>query len=311
MTTQRALANPLQAVSDVLAAIAEKVGNSVVAVQAGRRFPSSGFVWTAGTVVTTAHAIAREDNIRLQLSGEGMVTARLIGRDAASDIAVLAVPDLAISPSERADANSLKPGNIVLALARLGEGHVSLDHGLVATVGPAWRTWQGAELDRLVVLDGGLRPGYSGGPLVDARGLVLGMCTSALLRGSGALIPESTVHRVVEELRVKGRVSRGYFGVGLQAVELPAPAVALLKRDSSRALLVTMVEKDGPAERAGVIVGDVLVGLAGKECHVTEDVLTVLGSSQAGQTVPIVLMRGERRLEFNIALGERPQRTAC
>lgn len=308
MSAPKAAANPLQALSDQLANIAERVGETVVGVHAHRRVPSSGIVWARGVVVTAAHAIRREEGMRVLLPGQDWVDASLAGRDSGSDIAVLRVPEADIEPAERGDPASLRVGHLVLALARFAASQVSLDYGLVAAVGPAWRTWLGGEIERLVALDGGLRPGYSGGPLVDAQGQVMGMCTSAFVRGRGTLVPVDTVGRIAEELLAHGRVFRGYLGVGLQPAELPAGATTA---DSSSGLLVAAVQAGGPAEKGGVIVGDILVSLDGKPCRTTEDVLAVLRNARPEQALPAVLLRGGVRREMTLVVGERAQRQYC
>src|SRR5438105_3973914 len=268
VTATKASLNALQAVSDQVANIAERVGATVVGVHARRRIPSSGIVWARGVVVTSAHTIRREEDIRVLLAGRGWVDASLVGRDAGTDLAVLRVPQAAIAPAERGDAGSLRVGHFALALARFAESQVSLDYGLVAAVGPAWRTWQGGEIERLVALDGGLRPGYSGGPLVDARGQIVGLCTSAFMRRSGTIIPVGTVGRITGELLSHGRVFRGDLGLGRQPAELAAGAGAA---DSSGGLLVAAVQVGGPGEQGGVIVGDILVGLDGRPCRAANE----------------------------------------
>ncbi len=308
MSATKAAANALQAVSDQVANIAERVGETVVGVHARGRLPSSGVVWARGVVVTSAHTIRREEGIRVLLAGRDWVDAPLAGRDSGSDIAVLRVPDAAIEPAERGDAASLRVGHLVLALGRFAVSQVSLDYGLVAAVGPAWRTWLGGEIERLVALDGSLRPGYSGGPLVDARGQIMGICTSAFTRGTGTLIPVGTIGRIAEELLARGRVFRGYLGLGLQPAELPAGAGT---GDSSGGLLVAAVQAGGPAERAGVIVGDILVSLDGRPCGTTEDVLAVLSNARPEQAMPAVLLRGGSRREITLVVGERAQRQYC
>jgi S1-C subfamily serine protease len=306
--TTKAAANALQAASDQLANIAERVGETVVGVHARRRIPSSGIVWARGVVVTSAHTIRREEGIRVLLPGRDWVEASFAGRDAGSDIAVLRVPEADIEPAERGDAGSLRVGHLVLALARFAAAQVSLDYGLVAAVGPAWRTWLGGEIERLVALDGGLRPGFSGAPLVDARGQIMGLCTSAFMRARGTLVPAGTVGQIADELLSRGRVFRGYLGLGLQPVELPAGAAA---GDPGSALLVAAVQGGGPAEKAGVMVGDILVSLDGSPCRTTEDVLAILGKARREQPMLAVLMRAGAHREITLVVGERGQRHSC
>lgn len=310
MNTSGLTSNPLQAASDVIAGIAEQVGATVVAVHGRRRLPSSGFLWSKGVVVTAAHTIKRDGDIGVLGPDGTLHPPTLAGCDPGSDVAVLTVEGLDMEPAERGDAATLKPGHIILALGRFSE-NVRLDYGLVHAVGPAWRTWTGGELDRFLALDGGLRPGFSGGPIVSASGQVMGMGTSRFLRGTAAVVPASTLARVVEELLAKGFVSRGYLGIGLQPAELPASVVNSLGLSSSRGLLAATVAGGGPAEAAGILVGDILLEIAGRLCAATEDVLAVLGTTGAGKAVRVVYLRGGERRETDISLGERPQQRRC
>jgi S1-C subfamily serine protease len=305
---QQSSLDPLQAASEALAGIAERVGAAVLAVEAGRRHTASGFLFAPGVVVTAAHVVRCRERVRL-LSAQGdPLESTLAGVDAGTDVAVLRAPDSDLAPAAEGEADALRPGNIVLALARHGSGRIRLDYGLIGAAGPAWRTWRGAEIDRFLALDGALRPGFAGGPVADASGRVIGMATPALLRGAGAIVPRSTLRRVVAALLERGYVARGYLGLGLQPSELPAETVAALGRDSRHALLVAAVEAGGPGARAGLMVGDVLIGLAGRASTTLEDVLAVLGTAGAGEAVAAELLRGGQRIEAAIALGERPQR---
>ncbi len=308
VSATKATVSALQAVSDQVANIAERVGDTVVGVHARRRIPSSGILWARGVVVTSAHTIRREEGIRVLMPAGNWIDATLAGRDAGSDVAVLRVPESDIEPAERGDASALRVGHFVLALARFDASQVSLDYGLVAAVGPAWRTWLGGEIERFVALDGGLRPGYSGGPLVDAGGQIVGLCTSAFMRRSATIIPVGTVSRIADELLAHGRVFRGYLGLGLQPVELPAGAEPA---DSDGGLLVAAVQAGGPAEKAGVIVGDILLSLDDKPCRSTEDVLAMLGKARREKAVRAVLLRGGARREVTLVVGERAPRQDC
>ncbi|HEX9138208.1 MAG TPA: S1C family serine protease [Steroidobacteraceae bacterium] len=301
----------LQDLSDSLANIREQVGRSVVGVYARRRLPSSGFVWAPGIIVTAAHTIRRDRDIQVLLPAGGTIEATLAGQDPGSDLAVLKIADTDIPAIERGESDTLRAGNLVLALARLRSDHVSLDYGLVAAVGAAWRTWRGAEIDRLVALDGGLRPGFSGGPIADAGGRVVGMGTSALARGSGVVIPLPTIAIVAEELLTRGQISRGYLGLGMQPVKLPDMVVTELSLGTPNGLLVASVAAGGPAEQAGIQVGDVLLTLAGQPCTDTADMLAALARTRAATALTAEFVRGGQRRAVQIMLGERPRWRHC
>jgi S1-C subfamily serine protease len=303
--------NPLMALSDSLAEIVGRVGQSVVAVHGRHRMPSSGVIWRHGVVVTAAHTIRREDGIEVTLSDGRTVAAVLAGLDWGTDLAVLKLDGVDLNPVESGDGLALKPGHLALAVARTDALGVSADFGVIGSTGGPWRTWRGGQLDAFVRLDGGLRPGFSGAALADMRGQVVGIGTSALMRGAGMVIPGVTVERVTDELLAKGHVARGYLGVGTQQVRLLDAWVSKMNLSSSSGLLISSLEPGGPAEQAGVLIGDVLIELDGKPCRDMDDLHAALGSTSIGQPLQIALIRGGERHACQVTVGERPHRNAC
>lgn len=311
METSTSGGNPLQDLSDNLAGIVERVGQRVVAVHGRHRIPSSGVIWRHGIVVTAAHTLRHEDGIKVTLADNRTVAAVLAGQDTGTDLAVLKLDDVDIEPVEAGDAGSLKAGHLVLAVARADGLGASADFGVVGAVGGSWRTWRGEQLDAFVRLDGGLRPGFSGAALADMRGHVMGICTSALARGTGILIPATTVASVTDELLTKGHVSRGYLGVGTQPVNLLEAWIKKMNLSSDRGLLIVSLAANGPAEQAGVLIGDVLIETDGVPCRDIDDLHAALSSGRVGQSLKVVLIRGGERHECAVVLGERSQRNAC
>ncbi len=291
------MANELAALSTELAAIVERTGPSVVAVHARPRFSSSGVFWRPGVIVTAEHTIRREEEITVTLPDGSSAPAALAGSDAGTDVAVLKVDSTApVIPRASGDPS---PGNLALALGRSENSGVNATLGIVSAVSGEWRTWRGGRLDRYIRLDLTLYPGSSGGPVVNTAGEALGIATSALSRIAGLAIPAATVDRVVDEILARGRVARGYLGVGLQPVELP---------DHHKGLIVLSLEPEGPASRAGVLIGDILVELGGKAVSDTEDIQTALESRAVGQPVEAVFLRGGVSRKIAITVGERPRR---
>jgi S1-C subfamily serine protease len=297
--------------SDNLADIAARVGRSVVAVHGRHRLPSSGVIWRQGVVVTAAHTIRREDAIEVTLADGRTVAAVLAGVDPGSDVGVLKLDGVDLDPIETGDARSLKPGHLALAVARVDDSGISADFGVIGGTGGAWRTWRGGQLDAYVRLDGGLRPGFSGAALADMRGQVVGICTSALMRGAGIVIPAMTVERVTDELLAKGRVSRGYLGVGTQQVSLLDAWVEKMNLPFSSGLLINSLAPGGPAQQAGVLIGDILIELDGKPCRDMGDVSAALGAASIGQPLQMAVIRGGERHACPVTVGERSQRNSC
>jgi serine protease Do len=300
--------NPLQDLSDNLAEIVERVGQSVVAVHGRHRIPSSGVIWRHGVVITAAHTLRREDDIEVTLPDGRTVAAVLAGRDTGTDLAALKLDGVDLDQVESGDARSLKAGHLVLAIARADGLGISADFGVIGSTGGPWRTWRGGQLDALVRLDGGLHPGFSGAALADVRGRVMGICTSALARDAGMVIPAMTVERVADELLAKGHVLRGYLGIGTQQVNLSDAWIKKMNLPSNHGLLVNSLAPGGPAETAGILVGDVLVELDGRPCRDMDDVHTALGSGSIGQRLKFGLIRGGELTQCAVIVGERPQR---
>ncbi|MDE3088362.1 MAG: trypsin-like peptidase domain-containing protein [Chloroflexota bacterium] len=295
----------LSDLSNALAAATENAGAGVVRVEARPRLPASGIVWSAdGVIVTAHHVVELEDaeRIAIGLPDGKTTTAKLVGRDPTTDLAVLRAQATNLTPRAWADINSVKVGHIVLALGR-PEQSVMATLGVVSALGDAWRTPAGGRLDRYLQTDVVMYPGFSGGPLVDANGQFIGLNTSALLRGVSLTVPITTLRQVVEALLTKGRISRGYLGVGAQPVRLPDALAKQLSQETG--LLAVSVEPGGPAEKAGFFMGDTLVSLDGQPIRHMDDLLAALSSDRVGATVKARIVRGGQPRELNIIIGER------
>jgi S1-C subfamily serine protease len=296
----------LLSLSNDLAAAVERVAPSILEVHARPRLPSTGIHWRPGLVVTADHTVRAEEDLTVRTPEGRSLPATLAGRDRGTDLAVLRVPDLGSPAATVGDDAALQVGHIVLAL---GFGPRA-SWGVISALGPRWRSWHGAEIDRLVRLDLMLYPGFSGGPLVDAAGRVVGLNTSGLARESRLAVPATTVSRVADELARKGHVSRGYLGLGMRSVRIPDPVRAQLGLPGDAGLIVVTVEPDGPAARAGMLLGDVLVALDGAPVAELEDVQAQLGPDRIGATVTALVLRAGARAEVRITVGEHPRRRA-
>jgi S1-C subfamily serine protease len=296
----------LVALSSELADAVERAGRSTVAIHARRRIPSSGVVWRPGVIVAASHTIRRDDDITLTLASGETVAATLAGRDSGTDLAVLRLANgaPATAAATLAPEDSLRVGALVLAVGRPGDS-VTASLGAISAVGGEWRTWQGGRVDRFVRLDLAIYDGFSGGPLVDAAGRVLGVNTSGLTRAAPITIPVSTVERVADELLTKGHVRRGYAGLAVQPVELPERLAREHDLPSNGALLVVAVEPGGPADRAGILLGDVLVSIGGSPLAEPMDLLAGLGGREP---VEVRLVRGGAPLTVSLTPGDRPSR---
>jgi len=286
----------LQTLSDNLATAAERVGRRVVAIRARRRIPSSGILWRDGVVVTAQHTIQREEDIVITLPDGTDVPATLAGRDPGTDLAALRLAPTNAGPIDVAPLEAIRAGSLVLALGRPGV-ELTAALGLVSAVGEPWRTWHGGRIDRLIRLDIGIYDGFSGGPLVDAEGRVLGVNTSTLLRGAPTAVPAATVERVLGQLLEHGHVPTGYLGVGMQTVALS---------EESTGLMVMSVDPAGPAGRGGVLLGDVITAIDDKAVSDPADVLAHLDAGQVGKPARLGLVRAGQPTSLTVTVGDRP-----
>ena len=294
----------LPSLSNELAAAVEQAAGSVVAVNARPRLPSTGVHWRPGIIVTADHTVRSVEDLTV-IDREGRtMAATLVGRDPGTDLAVLRIQDTDLATAGLGNSDSLKVGHIVLAV---GYGPRA-SWGIVSAVGGRWRTWRGGEIDQLLRLDLTLYPGFSGGPLVDALGQVVGINTSGLSQRLELAIPASTVTRVADELIEKGYVTRAFLGVGLQPVSLPETARRALAGAPEIGLIVVRVQPEGPAAQAGLLLGDVLVSLDGIHVASTEAVLDAVAARRVGATVSATILRAGTPTDVSITLGERPLR---
>jgi S1-C subfamily serine protease len=298
----------LASLSDQLADAVVRGGESLVAVHARPRLASSGTHWRDGLVVTTEATVKRADGIRITLPDGSRIAADLAGRDPGTDLALLRIPTGRLPVARRGDPAALRPGHLVLALARLGDDGPRAAFGAVSAIGGAWRCWKGGEIDRRLQSDVTLYPGFGGGPLVDVEGKIQGVNSGGLSRPFTTTITVATVDRVVNELLERGYVARGWLGLALHPVRFNPGARERAGLPSEAGLVVLSVEPDAPAARAGVLVGDVLFAVDGQPVHSPEQVADLLGGGAVGRTLGLDLVRGGTRTRAEITVGERPRR---
>jgi len=296
----------LAALSAELATAVATTGKSVVYVDAHPRRDASGIVWDAHHVVTVDHAIEREEDIELLLPDGGTARATLAGRDASTDVALLRT-DTALLPLPRADLATLGIGHLVLAIGRDEDGAPGASFGIVSSLDGPWRTWRGGDVDRFIRPDLNIYSSFSGGPLVDVDGRLVGMNTWGLSRRTALTLPVTTLERVVAQLQSGGRVARGYLGIAMQAVRLPESLRAANGIAQRAGAIVVDVAPDGPADAAGVQLGDVILALGTQSVEGSDDVQRALGSSSVGTTQTLRIARGGRTHELPVRIGERPR----
>lgn len=309
------MSDVLKSLSDGLAAVVENTSPGIVRVEARRRLPGSGIVWSAdGLIITAHHIVEQTENIHIGLHDGTVVSARLVGRDPNTDLAVLKT-EAALTPPQWANEDDLKVGHLVLALGRPG-AQVQATLGVVSAIEEEQteekrKQRRGGRHEGRRSVSGGVAiqtdvvmyPGFSGGPLVDAAGLVRGMNTSGMSRGTSLTIANAAIRRVAESLLSHGKVRRGYLGVGAQPVRLPA---ALSKQlDQEVGLMLVSVEADSPAEKSGLLLGDILVALDDYSVQVIDELLMLLNSERVGKEITVRVIRGGQLHDLKVSVGER------
>jgi S1-C subfamily serine protease len=295
--------NPLVAFSDHAAQLVERGAGSIVAVHGGGGRSSSGIHWRPGIIVTAEEVLERDEDIKITLPGGRLVEASLAGRDPTTDVAVLRFQPDGLAAAETADAASLRAGHVVLAVGN-HQGAPVASLGIVAVAGGAWQSRRGGAIDCLLRLDMSLSLAAEGGALVDTQGRVVGMAVLGPRRRVLA-IPTSTIDRVVDQLLAKGHVYRGYLGAGLQPVRLGRRAEGAPPSGSGRGILVVSLDPDGPAARAGLLVGDIVTAWNAKPVDRVREVMRFLSPDSVGQTVDLGLLRGGAPTALAIVIGER------
>ncbi|MEI9940863.1 MAG: trypsin-like peptidase domain-containing protein [Pseudomonadota bacterium] len=294
--------NAAQDFSNALADAVDRVSGSVVRIETGRRRPASGLVWSAeGLIVTTAHGLEREESVEVSLESGEVHSATLVGADPSSDIALLRVDGTSLAVCERAPADSLRRGQLVLALSRPGRT-VRSNLGVVSALSDQWRAPGGGKIERYIQSDVSVEPAFSGGPLIDASGRVIGINSAGLLRGAALTLSTVTIERVVGALVSHGQIQRGYLGISSTPARLPQ---AVAESAGQRVgLVVTALQPDGPAEAAGLLLGDVLLSLAGEQLESIADLQAAL-EERASRAVPLRLLRGGAAQELSVTPSTR------
>jgi S1-C subfamily serine protease len=294
------------AISNELAETTAKIGAHTVAVHTEARGSSSGVIWRPGIIVTTEHALRRDEEIQVTLPDGKTASAKLAGRDASTDIAVLKCEEATAAPVAFGDSDALKAGHLTLVVGRTRASGPVAALGFVSLVTKERRLWGGGAVSPYLRLDVALQRTAVGGGVVDAAGKIVGVATPKFAPAGALAVPVATVQRVVDALLEKGHIARGYLGVGLQPVRLPEGLRQTLQRKEKTAAIVLEVEPDGPASQAGVVIGDILMKLDSKPVTRLEDVQAHLHGEGIGKTVRAEFLRGGAPREVLILVGERP-----
>lgn len=303
--------HPGLAISNAIADAVERGGAATVLVNARRRLPLSGILFAPDLVLTASHGVEREEDIQVILPDGSLKTAALAGRDRGSDLAVLRLSEAAGIQAAQPGEEAVRVGHLVVAIGRPSTDGVQASLGLVTSTGSGLRTAGGGVLDRYLVTDAVPYPGFSGGPLVDLAGRVLGINTSGLVRGASLAIPAGAAWQIAQTLAQHGHIKRGFLGIRSQEVELPEQSQAALQQSSGRrqrtGLLIVGVESEGPAVKGGLMVGDILVTVDGQPVTNHDELVARLTGGVVGRAVEIIALRGGLAQSLQVSVAERQE----
>jgi S1-C subfamily serine protease len=294
----------LQSISDGMVDAVESAAEFTVLVNARKRMPVSGLLVSQGIVLTVDHGIEREEHIQVILPGDTEAAAVLVGRDPGTDLAVLRIQQ----DTGRAVRTAAKPARVgqpVIALGKPEPAGVQASFGIVTALGEGLRTMRGSVLDKYIATDATPYPGFSGGPLLSLTGEVVGLNTSGLVGGSSLAIPIHIALGVLEQIAAHGKVKRGYLGIRSQLVEIGETIMAAENIIQKTGLLLVGLEPQEPAERGGMLVGDILISINDKNVTDQDDLFMSLSGDVVGKATTVKVIRGGRLTTMTVTIGER------
>jgi S1-C subfamily serine protease len=290
--------------SNALTTAVEKGGGATVLVDARRRYPASGIAYAANLVLTADHVVTRDDNLNISTGDGKTYPVTIAGRDPGSDLALLRLTEKALSPAKVAQSVA-KVGQLVLALGRPSSTGMQASWGIITAVGGPARTGRGGLLDEYIQTETTSYPGFSGGPLVNTEGEVLGLNTSGLAHGAALTISAKVAWRIADSLEKHGTVRRGYLGVRTQSADIPESARKAVKNGQEHGLLVLWLEDKGPAQQAGLLVGDILIAVGDHPVSDPDDLFSALNSDTVGKSIAVEVLRGGKPETVRVTVGER------
>ncbi|MGX9115868.1 S1C family serine protease [Mesorhizobium sp. BHbsci] len=283
----------LSAFSDAIADIAAAAAPATASFATHQRRTATAFHWRDGYFIAAEEAVEAGEEIELTLSSGDKVKAELVGRDPSTGTALLKPTGAPDVPS-LAKAGTVRPGHLAIAIGN-SDGAGLAAFGTVGEVGPAWRSMRGGTIDRRINLAVNAGGRFEGGPVLDAKGALIGMLLFGPRRRA-LVMPYETIERAAATLREKGHVARGYLGAGLHPI----------RNGDTHGAMVMSLDDNGPAKAAGLDLGDIIVSWNGEAVHGPRDLIRRLGPDSAGASVTLGVARGGERRDVVLTIGEKP-----
>ncbi len=294
--------NIASVLSNQMADAVERVSSALVLVNGRQGRPASGIVYAQDLVLTADHVLEREDDLTIETHDKHTFPATFVGRDRTTDLALLKVANLGLGPAIQATEQA-KVGQFVLAVGRSPNEGPMASVGIVSAVGGPIRIPEGATLERYIRTDAIPYPGFSGGPLIDTQGTVIGITTTGLVNSATLAIPATIAWGIAETLAQQGFIKRGYLGISSQLVQLPEAQRG--GRTEDHGLLIVQVDEGSPAQKGGLLLGDILVALDNHPLKDAEDLRSLLSGDRVGKTIPITVNRGGKIQTLQVTVGQR------
>ncbi|MEM0981476.1 MAG: S1C family serine protease [Cyanobacteria bacterium P01_H01_bin.58] len=298
------MTSSLEALSHALSTVVTQASDAVVSV-IGRRSAGTGIHWRNGLIVTSCEALNSSDGLTLGLPNGRTIVTELLGSDPSTDVAVLALPEGAdVSVASIGDSQTLALGQLVSTVGRTARRGLFTSLGMISQISGPWRSQSGGQLGQYIEVNLNLYRGSAGCPLINASGQVVGFNTFGPRRKVLA-IPATTINQVVEQLQQRGKIARGYLGLGMQAVPLPEPTRQQHDLSNEAGIIVISVEAGSAADQAGILLGDVMVAIADSPLESLQQIQALLGPQSVGQSLAIKLLRGGQVHTVTVTVGER------
>jgi serine protease Do len=298
------MSDALVALSDAIADVVERSSAFTVTVLGRRRLPATGVIWDADLVVTANHVVEQDDGVLVEGPDGDPIAATVAGRDPAGDIAVLRAPGLGRSVAPRSSVEA-RAGDFVLAIGKAGQGQPRVSSGLINTADAGLRIGRGRVIEPVIQSEVVMLPGFSGGPLLNSRGEVLGVSSSHLARGASITLTNAALDPIVAALSTDGKLRSGYVGIGARAVGLAEQQIREAGLKQEVALVVLSIDEGGPAHTGGMLIGDLIVAVNGQAVGSVDDLMAHLPGELIGASIPIMVVRGASSQEIRVIVGER------